>query len=869
MDFVPTPPSSTVPPVEIPVLPNAPYQIPGPHDLHRFLQQESADEDENSLSAIEIATLVQSRLFMGLLSVLLGTTPNLEKISVLKTINGETRRYFRLESIGTTPFSVYKHFRLWLLRNTLFEDLKKVRGRLDSLERLPNGKFSPVPEIALSTRVLVDTLVLVTRAGLLVWGSKEKGPYFEALQPCPYNQDDTLPSLSLLFSRLKSSGLCPSRCISYSQKMTHLQLYYMSGITHHFRGLDHNQCSNLECTASSRQGHPVDKPRHYVDGCDCSLQFASDDLVSSILARGKIPLVRITRCPESSRENGSRLSISIEPAKISSQYYAISHVWSDGMGNAGQNSVYYCWLQLIFEKLSWNTRNSMTRSTWELSELPLSILKKPSESSIDNEESYLFWLDILCIPAKAKGQEDLRRQAIERIPVVFSGARKVLIFDSEMMRSRLGASKPVEVIGRFLGCNWPTRGWTYQEGAHSFPAMIQLSDCAMNARSLEHLHWDWQDFMRPRSLSLSWTTKIRFINKQYHLVQISLQTMIEKSVFAAFLREMRAWFPQEFLVLAYVGSHDYPFQDEVGHRGALAFVECWNQLLSRSSSDENDKLTILAMAMNLSLYQVMQIPLHKRFASMIWSLSEIPLDFLVIPPAQSTEAPEVRTSRSMRNLWVPEYFNGSSINPVPTILAKVQSHFGCFSKDREKLYISLSTVPGGRHMAITIPEPLEKLPWLRLQHFDQSYVVQFHRAADNTLDFSQYSGAVFMVDLHPSQAKPATEGETWMPGCCLLVKDQSTMEVIYDSAISVLKVKDCQEPHSYTVQNYKQSWPSVASITVNSCIGRPPLLSIIKSQYRTTPLMTLLRDTWRICSPIGIKKDDIVLTLLCGKSTAF
>lgn len=170
-------------------------------------------------------------------------------------------------------------------------------------------------------------------------------------------------------------------------------------------------------------------------------------------------------------------------------------------------------------------------------------------------------------------------------------------------------------------------------------------------------------------------------------------------------------------------------------------------------------------------------------------------------------------------------------------------------------------------MAITIPEPLKKLPWLRLQNFDQNYVVQFHRAADNSLDFSQYSGAVLMVDLHPSQAKLGPEGETWMPGCCLLVKDQNTMEVIYDSALSLLKAKVCQETHSFTVQNFNQSWSPVASLTVNSCIEKPPLLRFFRSRYHTTSLASVLKDAWKICSPIGAKKDAIVLALLCGKST--
>ncbi|KAJ6035829.1 hypothetical protein N7540_000108 [Penicillium herquei] len=213
MDFVPTPPSSNVPPVEIPVLLNAPYQIPGPHDLHTFLQQESADENESLLSAIEIATHIQSKLFLGLLAVLLGTTPNLENISIVKRINGDTGRYFCLESISTNPFSIFHHFGLWSRRKTIVSDMFQVRRKLDSLERLPNGKFSPVPEIALSTRILSDALVIFTQStGLFPWAEPRREPFSNAMEPFQA-QYDIPPSLDLLFSRLQSSGLCSSRFI--------------------------------------------------------------------------------------------------------------------------------------------------------------------------------------------------------------------------------------------------------------------------------------------------------------------------------------------------------------------------------------------------------------------------------------------------------------------------------------------------------------------------------------------------------------------------------------------------------------------------------------------------------------------------------
>ncbi|KAJ6035830.1 hypothetical protein N7540_000109 [Penicillium herquei] len=537
------------------------------------------------------------------------------------------------------------------------------------------------------------------------------------------------------------------------------------------------------------------------------------------------------------------------------------------MGNSYENSVYSCWLELIFQRLSSNSNTWMSSSKRKISDPFLERLRTPSENSIGNKESYLFWLDVLCIPAKAKGQKHLRRQAIERIPAVFSGAKKVLIFDSEMIKSRLGGSKPVEILGRFLGCNWPTRGWTYQEGAHSLEAMIQLSDCSISTRYLNRLDWDWRDFMCPTPESFPFSDEPLHIRKPYRLAYITLQALMERSISISFWLEVAKWFPMgSVFQTPFKGwpSGIFAAWISIGNTRELAFVDCWNMLLSRSCTDENDKLIILTMAMNLSMHQVMRIPCHERLTSMLWSLQAIPLDILMAPPAEPIEAPESPTPRSMRNLWVPEYFNAPSFNTAPTILpGEGKRLFGHFSTDKTKLFLTPSKVFGWKLMAITIPEPIGRLSWLRLQYFDQKYVVQFHRAADNNLDFSQYSGVVFVVDLRLSKTKRGTHGETWISGCCLLVKDQKRMEVIYDSAISILQVRDFQEPHSFHVRNPRGSWSSVASLTVNSAIERSSLLTFIKSQYHTTSLTTILADALQIYWTLEVKKDDFVLALLC------
>lgn len=99
----------------------------------------------------------------------------------------------------------------------------------------------------------------------------------------------------------------------------------------------------------------------------------------------------------------------------------------------------------------------------------------------------LFWLDILCIPTKTAASYgpltqqlylDLRQQAISQISAVFAGAAQVLIMDAEMQTLRRGTSQLPEIYAHFLGCNWSTRAWTFQEMSQSLKCSVQLLDGA-------------------------------------------------------------------------------------------------------------------------------------------------------------------------------------------------------------------------------------------------------------------------------------------------------------------------------------------------------------------------------------------------------
>ena len=172
------------------------------------------------------------------------------------------------------------------------------------------------------------------------------------------------------------------------QTLRYLHLYYMSQITRrHPRGLDHRYCSEVICTAATFRSESIDRPQHRRAACKCLLQKVPIENVIAILERSVIPLIRITReRPEPEPlikarvgdeeagkavqggeasylcgldQESSPVTIDIEPAQTSSRFIARSHVWSDGLGNADENSVYYCQLEEIYQNL---TRTSSRKS---------------------------------------------------------------------------------------------------------------------------------------------------------------------------------------------------------------------------------------------------------------------------------------------------------------------------------------------------------------------------------------------------------------------------------------------------------------------------------------------------------------------------
>ena len=139
--------------------------------------------------------LIQSWLFFGLLTEYLEKTLDIGEFSVTKILDGEPVQCVCLEKVAQTRFT-----RRYIahLRNSFKSKISLVRGQLDIMERLPSARSSPVPRIALFTRILVDTLAELAEKGDFLRPAIKTS---KELAPC-----NSVPTLQIILDQFQANG---------------------------------------------------------------------------------------------------------------------------------------------------------------------------------------------------------------------------------------------------------------------------------------------------------------------------------------------------------------------------------------------------------------------------------------------------------------------------------------------------------------------------------------------------------------------------------------------------------------------------------------------------------------------------------------
>ena len=390
-------------------------------------------KDRSRLNAHSLARIAQAWLFFGLLSEILkvsGVTIDAKEF-VLR--DGETTyistsklpRYLSewIERERLLPLNERKaHFRRQqdMISIAIQFRLHQISGnwwqRGSIFEAVEEEYKVAIPfHIEMSFVVLEETLDRASR--------RARG--------LEYNKsNDTLLSPRLV-ENVKTSNWCPSEVSMISTGFDDTAIFFASHINRARTKANHADCSTHKCKAYnvSTGNYPT---KHAMDCAGCENIGSDSEKLTSILRRGQTPRasLQLTQVNEAPHP-----CISLE---VSGPYIAISHVWSDGLGNATANSLPACQIVRL---------RSMA--------LELGMNFPSGDPAI--------WIDTLLVPI-AKGPE--KRLTLTRLWEYYQSAAKVLVLDSDLLQASCLCSKE-EQLNRIFLSTWMRRLWTLEEGVLS------------------------------------------------------------------------------------------------------------------------------------------------------------------------------------------------------------------------------------------------------------------------------------------------------------------------------------------------------------------------------------------------------------------
>jgi len=258
-------------------------------------------------------------------------------------------------------------------------------------------------------------------------------------------------SYAVINRRFLDNGWCPSEITRLRQDSSILGEYYSSclrslGVTRH-----HSNCNENTCLAAQINQDDYNTV-HTDEECRCSTLTLDTAFIAKYLRRGMTPLLRLDEA-ESLQLHATSIQKSTE------SFVAISHVWSDGLGNLKYNGLPLCQLKNIQRQVD-------------------AIYSQYSAKS-----KTLFWMDTLCVPVgEAFGVE--RGLAIADMAAIYRTADSVLILNSEL-KTIDSERSACEIAARLTRTAWFRRLWTLHEGVLARRSLFQLADMAFDMSGLK------------------------------------------------------------------------------------------------------------------------------------------------------------------------------------------------------------------------------------------------------------------------------------------------------------------------------------------------------------------------------------------------
>ncbi|KAH5524331.1 hypothetical protein HBI24_056980 [Parastagonospora nodorum] len=276
------------------------------------------------------------------------------------------------------------------------------------------------------------------RGGQVSEGDYQYRPPSSVLGAC---SSDQYPCLE----HMREAGWCPVRLQELRGTMPMSGMLYIANMEPPDEN-DHRSCSDKLCRFTKTDNNTYETL--HAQGCiGCDHVEPELDQLDSILIKGSYPVLSLA-------SNISQARIALQDYSTDTPYVAISHVWSDGLGNPHRNSIPRC--QYIL-----------------LSNTVRKVAEKFPETGVS-----AFWLDTICCPLEDGSR--IQNMALHKMKETYQNAEVVVVLDSYMLQQKMGDITDIEILMKLLCSKWTFRPWqvrmTYQEGISAKRVLLQLAD---------------------------------------------------------------------------------------------------------------------------------------------------------------------------------------------------------------------------------------------------------------------------------------------------------------------------------------------------------------------------------------------------------
>lgn len=481
---------------------------------------------------------------------------------------------------------------------------------------------------------------------------KEARQYFarrtKSFLPLPPGDNDGGRASQFLLQQFAVHGWCPSRARQLCRSHDYLVANFLASLdlsTLILSPKSHHKCRDLEhCAAyilpdTSSEAYPFHHVSEHSPDYHCDFVSIDKAKVTEIIDSGGIPVVSMGL-------DRDDLDIKVERCTPFMTYTAISHVYSDGLGNPDRNSIYRCQLYRLramiiqtylpeydfeYYRETWLSRYR-SQFAWQkkLSSRP----GKPDSAGI--KDRIYVWMDTFCIPRSPKSataefakDEETRQVALQHITPIYAGAYTVLVLDSALKDAK--PANAFEMSGaRFaaliLSTNWMQRGWTLEEGCLAQNCVFWLVGRP----------YDMSSALKDPLTSLKWQDSP--LDRANSQIQQALPTLLKQTL----LDEKR----------------QLTVDDKIDRRRILKkmlripqFLRTWNSLQERSITRSGDRLVLFANLLDFNVYSLKDLSKDQRLPALVQSCHELPLSLLYNtgPRLQNKDYPEIG--------WIPTDFS--------------------------------------------------------------------------------------------------------------------------------------------------------------------------------------------------------------------